>query len=171
MVGQVSLGQLGQVRVGQGRLGQFRIVRLGQGRLGYVRLGQVWLGQFRLGQVVFTVWQTLLVWRWFDRVSVCLSVCDVISVPEQLGRTVFFNDMAGCNFPNIQSVQRLAASQTVRGSHPGCSEILRSRPDGSGTPSSLYDWYWVSFLRAKRPGRGVELPPQSDAEVEERVEL
>jgi hypothetical protein len=36
---------------------------------------------------------------------------------------------------------------------------------------TLYSTYGVSFPVVKWPGRGVEHPPQSDAEVRERVEL
>jgi hypothetical protein len=40
-----------------------------------------------------------------------------------------------------------------------------------GPPSLLYNIYRVSFLRAKRPERGVNHIPPSSAEVKERVEL
>jgi hypothetical protein len=35
----------------------------------------------------------------------------------------------------------------------------------------LYNGYWVSFPGLKWPGRGVDRPPPSSAEVKERVEL
>jgi hypothetical protein len=38
-------------------------------------------------------------------------------------------------------------------------------------PSLLYDGYRVSFPLVKRPGRGVDHPPLSSAEVEEIVDL
>jgi hypothetical protein len=38
-------------------------------------------------------------------------------------------------------------------------------------PSFLYSGYRVSLPRVKRPGRGVDHPPLSRAEVKERVEL
>ena len=38
-------------------------------------------------------------------------------------------------------------------------------------PSLLYNGYRVSFPGLKRPGRGVDHPPPSSAEVKERVEL
>jgi hypothetical protein len=51
-------------------------------------------------------------------------------------------------------------------------EIFRTRPDRPwGPPSLLYNGYRVSFPVAKRPGRGVDHPPPSSAEVKERVEL
>jgi hypothetical protein len=61
---------------------------------------------------------------------------------------------------------------TVRGSNPGGGKIFRSRPDRPwGPPSLLYNGYWVYFPGVKRPGRGVDRPPPSSAEVKERVEL
>ena len=58
------------------------------------------------------------------------------------------------------------ASWTVRGSNPDGGEIFRNRP-----PKLLYNVYRVYFPRVKRPGRGVNHPPPSSAEVKERVEL
>jgi hypothetical protein len=46
---------------------------------------------------------------------------------------------------------------------------LSDRPWGPPTP--LYDAYRVSFPGVKRPGRGVDHPLPSSAEVKERVEL
>jgi hypothetical protein len=58
------------------------------------------------------------------------------------------------------------------GSNPGGAEIFRTRPDRPwGPPSLLYDGYRVSCAGVKRPGRGVNHPPPSSAEVKERVEL
>jgi len=37
--------------------------------------------------------------------------------------------------------------------------------------SIILNGYWVSFPGVKRPGRGVDHPPPSSAEVKERVEL
>ena len=54
---------------------------------------------------------------------------------------------------------------TVRGSNPGGGEIFRIRPD----PPS-YTMGTGSFPEVKRPGRGVDNPPPSSAEVEGRVE-
>ena len=51
-------------------------------------------------------------------------------------------------------------------------EIFRTRSKRSwGPPSLLYNGYRVSFPGVKRPGRGVDHPPPSRAEVKERVEL
>jgi hypothetical protein len=38
-------------------------------------------------------------------------------------------------------------------------------------PSLLYDGYRVSFPLVKRPGCGIDHPPPSSAEVEEKVDL
>jgi hypothetical protein len=66
----------------------------------------------------------------------------------------------------------IATRWTVRGSNPGGCEIFRTRPHRSwGSPSLLYNGYRVSFPGVKRPGRGVDHPPPSSAEVHERVEL
>jgi hypothetical protein len=79
-----------------------------------------------------------------------------------------FNKWAGI----AQSVQQLATGWTVRGSNPGGSEIFRSHPDRPwGPPNLLYNGYRVSFPGVKRPGRGVDHPPPSSAEVKERVEV
>jgi hypothetical protein len=62
---------------------------------------------------------------------------------------------------------RLATGWTVRRSNPGGDEIFRTRPYRPWvTPSLLYNGYRVSF-----PGRGVDHPSPSSAEVKERVEL
>jgi len=54
----------------------------------------------------------------------------------------------------------------------GGGEIFRIRPDRPwGPPSLLYNGYRVSFPGVKRPGRGVDHPHPSRAEVKERVEL
>ena len=42
---------------------------------------------------------------------------------------------------------------------------------GPGTHSLLYNTYRISFSGVKQPGRGVNHPPLSSAEVKERVEL
>jgi len=72
----------------------------------------------------------------------------------------------------VQPVYRLPTGWTVRGSNPGGGEIFRALPDEPrGPPSLLHNRYRVSFLGVKRPGRGVDHPPPSRAEVKERVEL
>ena len=51
-------------------------------------------------------------------------------------------------------------------------EIFCKRPDQSwGQPGLLYNGYRVSCPRVKWPGRGVNHPPPSSAEVKEREEL
>ena len=53
-------------------------------------------------------------------------------------------------------------------SRPG-GEIFRIRPYRPwGPPSLLYSGYRVSFPGLMRPGRGVNHPPQSSAEVKEK---
>ena len=71
-------------------------------------------------------------------------------------------------WPGIaHSVWRLATSWTVRGSNPCGGETFLTRPDRLwGPPSLLFKGY-----RVQRPGRGVDHPPPSSAEVKERVEL
>ena len=58
------------------------------------------------------------------------------------------------------------------GSNPGGEEVSRTRPDRPwGPPSFLYNGYRVFPGGKERPGRGVDHPPTSSAEVQERVEL
>jgi len=55
--------------------------------------------------------------------------------------------------------------------NPGVGEIFHIRPDRTwGPPSLLYNGYWV-FPGVKRPGRGVDHPPPSSAEVKGGVEI
>ena len=49
---------------------------------------------------------------------------------------------------------------TVRGSNPGGGEIFRTLLDRPWA-SLLYNGYRVSFAEVKRPGRGIDQPPQS----------
>ena len=57
------------------------------------------------------------------------------------------------------------------GLNPGVGEIFHIRPDRTwGPPSLLYNGYWV-FPGVKRPGRGVDHPPPSSAEVKGGVEI
>jgi len=61
---------------------------------------------------------------------------------------------------------------TVRGSSPGGSKIFRARPARPwGAPSILYNGIRVSFPAGTAVGRGIEHPPTSSAEVEEKLEL
>jgi hypothetical protein len=56
-------------------------------------------------------------------------------------------------------------------SNPGGSEIFRTHPDQlRGPPGLLYNGYRVVPV-VKRPGRGVNHPLPSSADVKERVEL
>ena len=60
----------------------------------------------------------------------------------------------------------------VRGSSPGGGEIFRTRPDRLCGPFSiLYNGYRVYFPGVQRLGRGVNEPPPSSAEVQQRVKL
>jgi hypothetical protein len=60
---------------------------------------------------------------------------------------------------------------TVRGSKPGAGEISAPVPTGPGAHSAYYTVGTGSFPGVKRPGRSVQHPPTSSAEVEGRVEL
>ena len=72
-----------------------------------------------------------------------------------------------------QSVYRLATGWTVRGSNPGGGEIFRTLPVVTvpGAHTASYTMGTGSFQGDKRPGRGLDHPPPSSAEVEGRVEL
>jgi len=70
-----------------------------------------------------------------------------------------------------QSVLLLATSWTVRGSNPSEDEIFRTSPDRPwGPPSLLYNGYRVPCPVVKWPGRGLNHPPASSAEIKERVQ-
>ena len=56
------------------------------------------------------------------------------------------------------------------GSNPVGGEILRTRPDRPWGPPSFLGCR-VSYLGVKWPGHGVDHPPPSSAECEEKVEL
>ena len=59
-----------------------------------------------------------------------------------------------------------------RVSNPGGGEIFSTHPDLPwGPPRLLYNGYRVSFQEVKRLERGVNHPPLSNAEGEERIEL
>jgi len=53
----------------------------------------------------------------------------------------------------------------------GGGEIFRTRPDWSGAHPASYKMGTGSVPEVKRPGRGVDHPPPSSAEVEDRLEL
>ena len=64
------------------------------------------------------------------------------------------------------SVQRRATGWTFRSSNPGGGEIFPARPYRPwGPPSLLYNGYQVSFPGVKWPGRVVDRPLPSSAEV------
>ena len=77
-------------------------------------------------------------------------------------------------FYTCNSVVDIATRYGLDGpaSNPGGGDIFRNRPDRPwGPPSLPYNGYRVSFPGVKRPGRSVDHPPTSRAEVKERVEL
>jgi hypothetical protein len=60
---------------------------------------------------------------------------------------------------------------TVRGSNSGGGDIFRTRPDRPWGPLNLlYNGSWV-FPGIKQPGRVIDHPSPSIAEVKERVKL
>ena len=65
-----------------------------------------------------------------------------------------------------QSVKRLVAGWSFRGSNPGWGEIFRTRPERPCVPPILYKWYrffpWSEFA-----GCGLDHQPISSAEVKE----
>jgi hypothetical protein len=74
----------------------------------------------------------------------------------------------------MQSVQLLAKGWTVRGSNPGeARDIIFSTPvrTGPGAHPASSTTRTVTMLGPKRPRRGVDYPPTSNAEIKERVEL
>ena len=89
-------------------------------------------------------------------------------------RTLIFRNLnLHFNIINIFRLRlRLATGRTVRGSNSGGGEIFRNRLGRPwGPPSPLYNEYRVSFTGVKRPGRVIDHPPPSRAEVKERVDL
>jgi hypothetical protein len=66
-------------------------------------------------------------------------------------------------------VQRTREYKKISGGGGG-AEIFRTRPDRPWGPPILHSLYRV-IPEGKRPGRGVNHPPPSSAEVKERVEL
>ena len=68
-----------------------------------------------------------------------------------------------------QSVQRLFTGWTVRGSNPGRGEDSAPLQTGCEAHPTSYTVGTKSFLGVKRPGRDVDHPSPSSAEVKERV--
>ena len=56
---------------------------------------------------------------------------------------------------------------TVRGSNPGGARFPEPVQTGPGAHPASYTTGTGSFSGVKRPGRGVDHPPPSSAEVEE----
>jgi hypothetical protein len=74
----------------------------------------------------------------------------------------------GTVFP-LQGMLSTPGGWTARGSNPSEDEIFHTRPDRPWGPSSLlYTVCKVSFPGVKRPGRGVDHPTTSSAEVKEK---
>ena len=83
--------------------------------------------------------------------------------------TVISKNARGCD---STATCHKATGWTDRRSNPGAGEISRTCQDRSWGPHNLLqDENLVSFPGVKRPVRGVNQPPQSSAEVKERVEL
>jgi len=66
---------------------------------------------------------------------------------------------------------RLTTGRTVRGSNADGARFPAPVQTGPGTHSASYTMDTGSFPGVKRPGRGVDHPPLSSAEVKETVEL
>jgi len=72
----------------------------------------------------------------------------------------------------IASVYRLTMGWTVRGWNPGTVDIFRTRSKRLWVPSSLlHNGQRVSFPGVKRPGRGVDHPPPSNAKVKDSTAM
>ena len=63
----------------------------------------------------------------------------------------------------VQYIQRLATGWKVRGSNPGEGEVSHTSRERL--------WGWLPGPWLKRPGRGVDHPLSSRAEVKQRVQL
>jgi len=71
-----------------------------------------------------------------------------------------------------QSALPLTTCWTVRGSNSVVGEVFIMRPDRPWHPTRLlYNRHRVSFPGIKRPGRGINHLPTSNADVKETVEL
>jgi hypothetical protein len=71
-----------------------------------------------------------------------------------------------------QSAKRSTTGWAVRGSNPGVGDkICLTRPGGPRAYLASYSMSAGSFLGVKRPGRGVDHPLASSAEVNGRVQL
>ena len=92
---------------------------------------------------------------------------------DQSGRVKGITKAAGSQFVRDSESRHCRATRwTVRESNLGGGEIFCTRPDRPlGPPSLLYNWCRDPLPRVKRPGRDVNHPPLSSAEVKERIEL
>jgi hypothetical protein len=77
------------------------------------------------------------------------------------------------NSPFLGKAERAKLSLGTSRRHRGGMEVylqaLLFSTGPVGLPSLVYNGYRVSFPGVKRPGRGVDHPPPSSAEVKERV--
>jgi hypothetical protein len=74
----------------------------------------------------------------------------------------------------VYSVVGIATRLVLEGPEIECrwGAIIRTCPHRPWGPSSpVYKGYWVSSLDIKRLGHGVDHPPPSSAEIQEKVEL
>ena len=87
---------------------------------------------------------------------------------EYLSYLILFHNVCTPRAGRAQSLQRLASGWTVRGSNPG-GEARLSSPvkTGPGTHPAFY----TVVTGVEPPGRGVDHPLPSSAEVKERVEV
>jgi hypothetical protein len=101
-------------------------------------------------------------------ILVCLTLnMKALTVLQTFG-TVYLLMWAGI----AQPVLWLAMGWMVRGLNPGGDNICCTRPEWPWDPPSLQKNGYRLSPGVKRPGRGLEHPPpQSSAEVKERVEL
>jgi len=121
---------------------------------------------FSCGKGFFVLWHVRTgtgIQSFFDPVSSGVKLRSLCSSwPLKMGRI-------GCPETSVRNYHHPLRNSCVIA--PGGSEIFRSRPDRSwGPPSFLYNGY-RSFPSVKRPGRAVDHPPSSSAEVEGSVEL
>jgi len=71
-----------------------------------------------------------------------------------------------------QAVMQLATGRKARKANPGSRQIFRTRSDRPWCPATQPPIQWVPGLSGgKGTGRGADHPPQSSADVRERVKL
>jgi len=77
-------------------------------------------------------------------------------------------------YVNRGNMRTMATTDMIpkRETENSIGEVFRIGPDRSwGPPGLLHNGYWLAFPAVRRPGRGVDRPPPTSAEVKERVEL